>query len=273
MREASRHYAKLLELAEDLKYEANLLNSKARLNNHDPNKTLIANSHYSNALEGHWVAQEKIEAALNTPSDNAPIVDDYLLESIAHIEAERWLQNNDKNLEPHSIDTARQVHREFFGRLPERLRRTDGERIKQIKPGELRDEQVRIGRHIAVEADELPKFIKHFNQGYARLDETSLLVAIAAIHHRFLWIHPFLDGNGRVARLISQQLFDRLLKTSNCWSLSKALYEQQDKYRGLLGQCDQARRNDIDGRGNLSEEALAEFTKFFLATAIKEIHS
>ena len=31
------------------------------------------------------------------------------------------------------------------------------------------------------------------------------------------------------------------------------------------------RRNDLDGRGNLSEEALAEFTRFFLTTCIDQV--
>ena len=38
-----------------------------------------------------------------------------------------------------------------------------------------------------------------------------------------------------------------------------------------LASCDQRRRNDLDGRGNLSEEALAEFTKFFLKICTDQI--
>jgi hypothetical protein len=38
-----------------------------------------------------------------------------------------------------------------------------------------------------------------------------------------------------------------------------------------LASCDQTRRNDLDGRGNLSEEALAEFTKFFLKICIDQV--
>ena len=35
--------------------------------------------------------------------------------------------------------------------------------------------------------------------------------------------------------------------------------------------CDAERRNDLDGRGHLSEEALAEFTRFFLTTCIDQV--
>ena len=38
-----------------------------------------------------------------------------------------------------------------------------------------------------------------------------------------------------------------------------------------MANCDLPRRNDLDGRGTLSEEALAEFTKFFLRTCIDQV--
>jgi hypothetical protein len=40
---------------------------------------------------------------------------------------------------------------------------------------------------------------------------------------------------------------------------------------GHLAACDQTRRNDLDGRGSLSEENLAEFTKFFLTICIDQV--
>ena len=43
------------------------------------------------------------------------------------------------------------------------------------------------------------------------------------------------------------------------------------QYKALLTACDLPRRNDLDGRGNLSEEALAEFTRFFLETCIDQV--
>jgi len=38
-----------------------------------------------------------------------------------------------------------------------------------------------------------------------------------------------------------------------------------------LAQCDLPRRNDLDGRGNLSEEGLALFTRFFLETCLDQV--
>ena len=93
----------------------------------------------------------------------------------------------------------------------------------------------------------------------------------AAAHHRLVWIHPFLDGNGRVARLISYATLRETLDTSGLWSVARGLAIKKNKYMQLLRQCDLPRRNDLDGRGPLSEESLIEFTEFFLDTCLDQV--
>jgi hypothetical protein len=50
------------------------------------------------------------------------------------------------------------------------------------------------------------------------------------------------------------------LDTGAAWSVARGLARNVDAYKAHLAACDQTRRNDLDGRGNLSEENLAEFT-------------
>ena len=61
------------------------------------------------------------------------------------------------------------------------------------------------------------------------------------------------------------------LDTGAVWSIARGLARNVDAYRGHLAACDQTRRNDLDGRGNLSEERLAEFTSFFLTLCIDQV--
>ena len=49
------------------------------------------------------------------------------------------------------------------------------------------------------------------------------------------------------------------------------LARNESRYKELLAECDLPRRNDLDDRGNLSEEALAEFTRFFLETCLDQV--
>jgi Fic family protein len=103
------------------------------------------------------------------------------------------------------------------------------------------------------------------------LGRSETILAAAAAHHRLLWIHPFLDGNGRVARLMSHAVLLEALDTGGVWSVARGFARAQATYKGHLISCDGPRRNDLDGRGALSEEALAAFTTFFLETCLGQV--
>jgi hypothetical protein len=55
------------------------------------------------------------------------------------------------------------------------------------------------------------------------------------------------------------------------WSVARGLARNVPEYKGHLATCDATRRNDLDGRDTLSEEALADFTQFFLTVCIDEV--
>jgi Fic family protein len=54
-------------------------------------------------------------------------------------------------------------------------------------------------------------------QVYSALGRAETILAAAAAHHRLLWIHPFADGNGRVARLMSHASLLEVLDTGSVW--------------------------------------------------------
>ena len=58
-----------------------------------------------------------------------------------------------------------------------------------------------------------------------------------------------MDGNGRVARLMSHAMMLDLLDTGAVWSVARGLARNVEEYKALLANCDQPRRNDLDGRG------------------------
>ena len=110
-----------------------------------------------------------------------------------------------------------------------------------------------------------------FEEVYSKLGKTETIIAAAAAHHRLAWIHPFLDGNGRVARLMSHATLLEALDTGGVWSIARGLARNVDAYKGHLAACDLTRRNDLDGRGHLSEETLTQFTNFFLTICIDQV--
>jgi Fic family protein len=107
--------------------------------------------------------------------------------------------------------------------------------------------------------------------GHALTGKVDAILSAASAHHRLLWIHPFLDGNGRVARLMTHAMLLEALDTGAVWSVARGFARAETRYKACLAACDLGRRNDLDGRGALSEEELAAFTRFFLETCLDQV--
>ncbi len=232
------------------------------------------NCYYSNLIEGHDTHPVDIERALKNDYSAEPEKRNLQLEAKAHITVQKWIDEGGLKGKTTSTSGICEIHRRFGELLPEDLLWVEepdtGERIKMI-PGELRHRDVQVGRHIPVSPGALPRFLTRFEQVYGTLGKTDAILAAATAHHRLLWIHPFLDGNGRVARLMSYTILLETLDTGGVWSIARGLARNESTYKRLLVACDAKRRNDLDGRGHLSEEALAEFTRFFLSTCIDQV--
>ncbi len=232
------------------------------------------NCYYSNLIEGHDTHPIDIERALkNDYSDDAQ-KRNLQREARAHITVQKWIDAGALADRATTADGITEIHRRFSELLPEELLWTEnpktGERIKLI-PGALRQRDVKVGRHTPISPGALPRFIKRFEAVYSKLGKTDTILAAASAHHRLLWIHPFLDGNGRVARLMSHAMLLETLDTGGVWSIARGLARNEDTYKSQLMACDTERHNDLDGRGHLSEEALARFTKFFLTTCLDQV--
>jgi Fic family protein len=274
--EGSRHRSALTDLALELAQKSagfrrslpeSLLASLADL-------VRAMNCYYSNLIEGHDTHPIDIERALKGDYSTDDKKRDLQLEAKAHIAVQQWIDTGGLKGRAVAADSIREIHRRFCEALPEDLMWVEDpvtkERIKVI-PGKLRHRDVAVGRHVPISAPAVPRFLKRFEEVYSKLGKTDTILSAAAAHHRLVWIHPFLDGNGRVARLISHATLLNALDTGAVWSIARGLARNVDAYKAHLAACDQPRRNDLDGRGSLSEENLAEFTKFFLSICIDQV--
>ena len=239
------------------------------------------NSYYSNLIEGHDTHPIDIAKALRNDYSNDKIKRDLQFEAKAHIElqSEIYHEIHHKISIPSSKTFIKSIHKRFYEHLPEdfkHVKSKDGEN-KLVVPGEFRTDEVEVGRHIAPASQMLDSFMNRFEDFYNPLkpDNASKIrriISIAASHHRLAWIHPFLDGNGRVVRLYSDACFlSEDLNASGLWSISRGLARHKETYRTKLANADLPRYNDYDGRGNLSNKMLIEFCVFFLETAIDQI--
>lgn len=232
------------------------------------------NCYYSNLIEGHYTHPVDIERALKSEYSNDARKRDLQLEAMAHIAVQKWIDDGGLKGRAATSDGIREVHRRFCELLPDDLLWVEDPETKErvrVVAGQLRGRDVVVGAHIPISPGAVPRFLNRFENVYARLNKTDSIVGAAAAHHRLLWIHPFVDGNGRVARLMSHAMMLDTLDTGAVWSVARGLARNVDSYKRYLAACDQSRRNDLDGRGNLSEESLAGFTEFFLRTCIDQV--
>jgi len=238
------------------------------------------NSYYSNLIEGHNTLPTDIEKALSREYSADPAKRALQMESTAHIEVQKLIEallHDDPSLNICQGEFLCRVHKEFYDRLPDEFREVrtkDGEKVKTVYPGQFRDDDVEVGAHVPPLAKALPDFMTRFSSTYGKvtLSKIDRVVCAAASHHRLAWIHPFLDGNGRVTRLFTHAFFIKAhIDGHGMWTVSRGLARNRDAYLAKLAGADRPRQGDLDGRGNLSNKGLLDFCAFFLSTALDQI--
>ena len=237
------------------------------------------NSYYSNLIEGHKTLPRDIDRALRDDFSERENDRRNQLLSVAHIRAEAAMR---RRLAEHpetgvfQPDFIQWLHRAFYEALPpdEWFTTSLSGKRHPLEPGKFRDHNVDVGRHTPPDHSTLGDFMARYGDFYSdpAIPATDQLIALAAAHHRLAWIHPFGDGNGRVARLQSQAAMIRAgLDTQGLWTLSRGLARAKPSYFQHLQAADQGRANDLDGRGNLSDAALSRFCRFFLERILDQI--
>ncbi|MCP4295933.1 MAG: Fic family protein, partial [Proteobacteria bacterium] len=241
------------------------------------------NCYYSNLIEGHYTHPLDIDRALKKDFSSDVATRALQEESKAHIEVESMMLNRlnvKEATNPCSFEFLSWLHRSFYERLPEEFKlvgfpdKSENHEKIEIEAGNLRERDVKVGRHIPPEAKELGLLMSSFASAYnpKRFSGLEPLLALGASHHRLLWIHPFLDGNGRIARLFSTAFLQHAqIYSQGLWSLSRGLARNNEQYKNVLAQADQQRNGDIDGRGQLSEKQLVNLIHFFLDTCLDQV--
>ncbi len=229
----------------------------------------IMNTYYSNLIEGHNTRPRDIERALAGELDKDEVRRDLQLEAAAHVRVQREVDRMAGEgvlPAPASRDFLRWLHREFYRDAPESTLLIQApERVLRMTPGEWRTDvghDVAVGRHVPPSSARVADFMLYFEERFILdgMGRATQIMAIASAHHRFNYIHPFLDGNGRVSRLMSHAMAAVSgIGARGLWSVSRGLargLESRTDYKRMMDYADTPRQGDLDGRGNLSQKAL-----------------
>jgi len=110
--------------------------------------------------------------------------------------------------------------------------RDDSTGLMQVVSGALGKEKVHYQAPPAGEIrKEMQTFLSWFNKG----TEEDLILKSAIAHLWFITIHPFEDGNGRIARALSEMLLARSDDTpQRFYSMSSQIRSERKKYYNIL---------------------------------------
>jgi Fic family protein len=237
------------------------------------------NAYYTNFIEGQHTLPVDINRALAVEYPVSSEQRDLQVLARVHIMVEQELEEELRR-DPHRRITSSEyiagIHNRFYSQLPERFLRVRSRSGRELPvvPGALRTEDVTVGRHVPPPSGSLPALLERFSEGYdpVRHGPIQRIIAAMASHHRLAWIHPFLDGNGRVTRLFTQSMLIRAgLDSHGLWTISRGLARNKGEYMARLEAADATRHSDLDGRGNLSSSALAAFTEFMLKVSLDQV--
>lgn len=236
------------------------------------------NSYHSNLIEGHKTSILDIEAALQ--EDYSQDAQKRYAQQLcaAHVQTERALMSEvlaSPPENPCAFDFVRRIHRMFYEQLPLEHQYTHsqgGFTRHSVMPGHLRDSDVSLDGGTTAHgpsAQRLPHLFAAFSQCYrpGNFHGDERMIAAAASHHRLLWLHPFRDGNGRVARLFSNLYMAAIgLNRANLWSLSRGFSRNKQWYMTNLQSADSPSAD----RTGFDPAFFADFCLYFLEVCLDQ---
>lgn len=248
----------------------------------------VMNSYYSNLIEGHDTRPRDIQRALAGNFDKDKERRNLQIEAAAHVRLQAEIDRlaaTGRLSEPASADFVRWLHREFYDGASEEMLRVKGSGHEYLMiPGEFRsrpEHDNTVGRHLPPPSPRVADFMMYFEKRYRfeGLGKAARIIAIGAAHHRFNYIHPFPDGNGRVSRLMSHAMSHAAgIGSHGLWSISRGLArglsrgpDGRAEYKMMMDTADTPRQGALDGRGNLSLKALNEFVMWFLRVSLDQV--
>lgn len=185
----------------------------------------------SNAIEGNTLTLQETELVLNRglTIGNKSLQEHF--EAINHKEGIKYLEKFIEKKNDLSEDFIRSIHKIIL------------KNINDYEAGNYRNTNVRIlgAVHIPPNPMKIPALMNEFIEWYYTNKYTMPIPELAAwIHYQFVYIHPFIDGNGRTSRLLMN-----LVLLQNGYPPAVILNIDRKKYYSVLKQADLNKPNEF----------------------------
>lgn len=156
-------------------------------------KLIVDFTYNSNAIEGNSLTLKETAAVLASgiTISGKPLKDH--LEAINHKEALEFLEKVVSSKEKINLSTILNFHKIILTK------------INDLEAGRFRHERVLIkgAKHIPPNHLKVYSLMKDFENWLNKKDNLHPVEKAALAHFKLVYIHPFIDGNGRTARLLA----------------------------------------------------------------------
>lgn len=193
-------------------------------------KNRIKTIHSSLEIEGNALTLEQITAIVENKNVAGPKRD--ILEVKNAIAVYDYLDK----LNPFSFDSFCEAHGILMNGLVESAGKLRGKSVGILKGSEV--------AHIAPKSDMLKPLMNDLFD-YLQNDEDLVLIKSCVFHYEMEFIHPFIDGNGRMGRLWQTLILKEVYPVFEYLPVEALIKEQQDKYYEALGQSDNAGESTV----------------------------
>lgn len=181
----------ILDQIDLLKNDIDSLNMHEQQRMHIKDYYRIGLTYSSNAIEGNSLTESETKIVLEDglTVDGKPLRDH--MEALGHSEAYDALYLASKQ-HGFTLDIIKQLHHLFYFRIDE------------ANAGVYRKVRIKISgsAYTFPAPDELEPLMQSFIEKYGGPSTMHPVEWAAKVHKEFVFIHPFIDGNGRVSRLL-----------------------------------------------------------------------
>jgi len=209
----------------------------------------IRTIHASLSIEGNTLTQEQVTALLDNKRVLGPKKD--IQEVLNAIKVYNQLSSFD----PYSQESFLSAHQILMGRLIEQSGKFRNQSVGIVHGKEI--------AHVAPPAMNVP-FLMNDLFGYLKDDQDLILIKSCVFHYEMEFIHPFLDGNGRMGRLWQTIILSKVNPVFEFLPLETLIIQTQDEYYKALTISDKAGESTvfIEYMLKLIEDSLIELLDY-----------
>ena len=152
----------------------------------------------SNAIENSTLSLEETEKILLAIDLDRFISEREIFEAKNLARVVSYIEKRAKEQEL-TLDVILSLHKMLIGNIRDDI-------AGRFRKG---DERVRVGSHISPPAKEIVEMLENMLSDYNAVSHEHIVKRIARLHLTFEYVHPFIDGNGRIGRVINNYLLIR----------------------------------------------------------------